>query len=35
MPEIKTEIITNAGHLLIMDQPEVINANILDFLSDG
>ena len=33
MPALTAEIIPNAGHLLIMDQPEIINARILEFLS--
>jgi len=35
MPDLTAEIIANAGHLLIMDQPEIINAHILKFLSRG
>ncbi len=34
MPDLTAEIISNAGHLLIMDQPEIINRRILDFLND-
>ena len=33
MPDLTVEIIPNAGHLLMMDQPEIINARILEFLS--
>ena len=33
MPDLTAEIISDAGHLLIMDQPEIINACILKFLS--
>ena len=33
MPGLTAEIIPNAGHLLIMDQPEIINALILRFLN--
>jgi pimeloyl-ACP methyl ester carboxylesterase len=33
MPDLTTEVIANAGHLLIMDQPEIINARILKFLN--
>jgi len=33
LPDLTAEIIPNAGHLLIMDQPEIINARILKFLS--
>ena len=32
MPNLRAEIIPNAGHLLIMDQPEYINTRILKFL---
>ena len=32
LPNLTAEIIPNAGHLLIMDQPEIINARILEFL---
>lgn len=32
MPNLTAEIIPDAGHLLIMDQPEVINSRILQFL---
>ena len=34
MPDLTAEIIPNAGHLLVMDQPEIINARILKFLSN-
>jgi pimeloyl-ACP methyl ester carboxylesterase len=34
MPDLTAEIIPDAGHLLIMDQPEIINACILKFLSN-
>jgi pimeloyl-ACP methyl ester carboxylesterase len=33
MPDLTAEIIPNAGHLLTMDQPEIINALILRFLN--
>jgi len=33
MLDLTAEIIPNAGHLLIMDQPEIINALILRFLN--
>ena len=33
MPGLTAEIIPDAGHLLMMDQPEIINARILNFLS--
>jgi len=33
MPNLTDEIILNAGHTLNMDQPEVINTRILQFLS--
>jgi pimeloyl-ACP methyl ester carboxylesterase len=32
VPNLRAEIIPNAGHLLIMDQPEYINTRILKFL---
>ena len=32
MSHLTAEVIANAGHLLIMDQPEIINAHILKFL---
>ena len=32
LPDLTTEIIPEAGHLLIMDQPEFINTRILTFL---
>jgi pimeloyl-ACP methyl ester carboxylesterase len=35
MSDLTFEIIPNAGHLLIMDRPEIINARILKFLSAG
>lgn len=35
MPRLTAEIIPDAGHLLIMDQPEIINVRILRFLSAG
>ena len=35
MPGLRAEIIPNAGHLLIMDRPDIINARILKFLSNG
>jgi pimeloyl-ACP methyl ester carboxylesterase len=35
MPDLTAEIIPNAGHLLIMDQPEIIDARILEFLSSN
>ena len=33
MPDLTAEIIPDAGHILIMDQPEIVNARILDFLN--
>jgi pimeloyl-ACP methyl ester carboxylesterase len=33
MPDLTAEIIPNAGHLLIMDRPDIINTRILKFLS--
>ena len=36
MPDVTAEIIANASHLLITEQPALINARILDFLAqDG
>jgi len=36
MPDLTAEIIPNVRHALNMEQPEAINARILDFLnSDG
>lgn len=35
MPNLNAEIIPEAGHLLIMDQPKIINARILQFLSNA
>jgi pimeloyl-ACP methyl ester carboxylesterase len=35
MSDLTFEIIPEAGHLLIMDQPEIINARILEFLGKG
>jgi pimeloyl-ACP methyl ester carboxylesterase len=35
MPHLRAKIIPNAGHLLIMDRPDIINARILKFLSEG
>ena len=32
MSSLTAQIISNAGHLLIMDQPEIINVCILNFL---
>ena len=33
MPDLTAEIIPNVGHTLNMEQPETINARILEFLS--
>lgn len=33
MPDLTAEIIPDAGHLLIMDRPDMINARILKFLA--
>ena len=33
MSDLTSEIIPDAGHLLMMDQPDIINARILKFLS--
>jgi len=35
MPDLTAEIIPKAGHLLIMDQPKIINARILEFVGHG
>ncbi|MBN2084621.1 MAG: alpha/beta hydrolase [Anaerolineales bacterium] len=32
MPNVKTELVTNAGHLLHSDQPDQINKSVLEFL---
>ena len=32
MPDLRAEVIPDAGHLLIMDRPDIINARILKFL---
>lgn len=34
MPALSAEIVPDAGHLLIMDRPDIISARILKFLSD-
>ena len=31
-PEIKTEVVQNAGHCLLFTHPEIVNEKILDFL---
>lgn len=33
MPNVTAKFIPHASHLLIMEQPELINARILDFLA--
>jgi pimeloyl-ACP methyl ester carboxylesterase len=33
MPNLTAEILPGVGHILIMDQPEIINSRILNFLS--
>ena len=33
MPNLTTEVIPNVGHTLNMEQPEIINQRILQFLS--
>lgn len=33
LPNVETEIIRNAGHFLSVDQPEIVNKKILDFLN--
>ena len=35
MPDLTAEIIPNLGHTLNMEQPEIINSRILDFLSSN
>lgn len=35
LPNVETGIIKNAGHFLSMDQAEVVNARMLDFLEAG
>jgi pimeloyl-ACP methyl ester carboxylesterase len=35
IPNINTAIIKNASHFLSIDQPEVVNKRILDFLDGG
>ena len=35
LPDLTANIIPNAGHLLILDQPEIINTRILKFLDAG
>lgn len=34
MPDLTAEIVPGAGHLLIMDRPDVVNARISKFISD-
>ncbi|MCB2208860.1 MAG: alpha/beta fold hydrolase [Bacteroidetes bacterium] len=33
LPNVKTDMIQNAGHFLSLDQPEIVNRKILDFLN--
>jgi len=33
LPQAETDIVKNAGHLLSIDQPEIVNRKILDFLN--
>jgi pimeloyl-ACP methyl ester carboxylesterase len=33
IPHIEAEIISNAGHMLSTDQPEIVNEHILQFLA--
>ena len=33
IPDLRTVIIPNAGHALIVDQPEMVNKEILKFLN--
>jgi pimeloyl-ACP methyl ester carboxylesterase len=35
MPDLSAEVVPDAGHLLILDRPNVINKRILEFLSDN
>jgi pimeloyl-ACP methyl ester carboxylesterase len=35
IPQTESEIIENAGHFLSMDQSEVINSKIIDFLKSN
>ena len=32
IPQIETEIIPNAGHMLSIEQPELVDARLLKFL---
>ena len=34
IPHLEAEIIPNAGHLLSMEQPELVDAKLLRFLSE-
>jgi pimeloyl-ACP methyl ester carboxylesterase len=34
IPQIETEIIPNAGHLLSMEQPVLADARVLKFLTE-
>ena len=33
IPQIETEIIPNAGHLLSMEQPKLVNTRVMNFLA--
>ena len=35
IPQIETEIIPNAGHMLSIEQPELVDARLLKFLVKG
>lgn len=35
LPNVQTEIIKNAGHFLSIDQPEIVNRKVLDFLNQN
>ncbi|MBA3706446.1 MAG: alpha/beta hydrolase [Bacteroidetes bacterium] len=35
LPDVETEMIRNAGHFLSIDQKEIVNKRIIDFLNEG
>ena len=35
LPNVQTEIIKNAGHFLSIDQPEIVDRKVLDFLNQN
>ena len=35
MANLRAQIVPNSGHTLIMEQPEIVNSRILDFLGSG